>query len=186
MSRHYAGVVRAFRATSYSITLATNRFSLVFSSSSCFRRLASDRANPPYLAFSLLNVAGLSQCFRCSYAIGKPASRSLILLINWTSVKRLFLIRLSLQGWGDSTLKRGYFLGCKSDKKPSLAEASRASTLPSCQSSQSSASVRGPVGMCSSLFLAGMHVRTGRRGGDPLPRAGLSLIRKAMLWSWPA
>ncbi len=186
MSRHYASVVRAFRATSSSITCATNRFSSVFSSSSRFRRLTSDRANPPYLALSLLNVAGLSPCFRCSYAIGKPASRSLVLLINWTSVKRLFLIRLRLQGWADFTIKRGYFLGCKSDKEPSLAEASRASTLPSCQSFQSSASVRGPVGMCSSLFPAGIHVRTGRRGGDLLPRAELSLIRKAMLWSWPA
>jgi hypothetical protein len=89
-------------------------------------------------------------------------------------------------GLGRFYIKARLLSGMQVRQKTIPAEASRASTLPSCQSSQSSASVRGPVGMCSSLFLAGMHVRTGKRGGDPLPRAGLSLIRKAMLWSWPA
>jgi hypothetical protein len=44
---------RSFRTTLSSITSATRRFSLAFSSSSCFSRLASDQSIPPYLAFSL-------------------------------------------------------------------------------------------------------------------------------------
>jgi hypothetical protein len=44
---------RSFSTTLSSITSATKRFSLVFSSSSGFSRLASDKSIPYYLAFSL-------------------------------------------------------------------------------------------------------------------------------------
>src|SRR6202035_2163966 len=44
-------------AAASSICSARSFFSLAFSSSSCFRRLASETSMPPYLAFQLYSVA---------------------------------------------------------------------------------------------------------------------------------
>lgn len=87
---------QSLSTTLSSMTSATRSFSLAFSSSSCFRRLASDRSIPAYLAFSLLNVAGLRPCFRHSSGVGKPASCYLIIPIiapwgNGFSSSRLLL-----------------------------------------------------------------------------------------------
>jgi len=44
---------RSFSAALSSIASASSFFSFVFSSESCFSRLASETSRPPYLAFQL-------------------------------------------------------------------------------------------------------------------------------------
>src|SRR6195256_3923625 len=51
-------------AAASSICSAKSFFSRAFSSSSCFRRLASETSMPPYLAFQLYSVASETPCLR--------------------------------------------------------------------------------------------------------------------------
>jgi hypothetical protein len=53
-----------FNAAASSIASANSRFSLAFSSSSVFRRFASDTSRPPYLAFQLYRVPSEIPCLR--------------------------------------------------------------------------------------------------------------------------
>src|SRR5260370_6845747 len=55
-----------------SICSANSFFSLTFSSSSCFRRLASETFIPPYLAFQLYSVASETPCLRARSAVFPP------------------------------------------------------------------------------------------------------------------
>src|ERR1700737_2195567 len=64
------------RAAASSIYCASSFFSLAFSSSSCFRRLASGTSMPPYLAFQLYSVASETPCLRARSAVFAPASCS--------------------------------------------------------------------------------------------------------------
>src|SRR6266436_2216015 len=63
-------------AAASSICSARSFFSLAFSSSSCFRRLASETSMPPYLAFQLYSVASETPCLRARSAVFAPASCS--------------------------------------------------------------------------------------------------------------
>src|ERR1700688_4097329 len=63
-------------AAASSICSASNFFSLAFSSSSCFRRLASETSMPPNFAFQLYSVASETPCFRARSAVFAPASCS--------------------------------------------------------------------------------------------------------------
>src|ERR1700738_596045 len=63
-------------AAASSICSARSFFSLAFSSSSCFRRLASETSMPPYLAFQLYSVASETPCLRARSAVFVPASCS--------------------------------------------------------------------------------------------------------------
>src|ERR1700731_2702970 len=63
-------------AAASSICSANSFFSLAFSSSSCFRRLASETSMPPYLAFQLYSVASETPCLRARSAVFAPASCS--------------------------------------------------------------------------------------------------------------
>jgi len=67
---------------------ASSRFSLAFSSSSTFRRFASDTSRPPYLAFQLYSVASDIPYFRQSSAALAPASCSRKTPMICSSVKR--------------------------------------------------------------------------------------------------
>jgi hypothetical protein len=51
---------------------ASSFFSLLFSSSSAFRRLASETSMPPYLAFQLYSVASDTPCLRARSAVLAP------------------------------------------------------------------------------------------------------------------
>src|SRR6202041_1716489 len=63
-------------AAASNICSAKSFFSLAFSSSSCFSRLASETSMPPYLAFQLYSVASETQCLRARSAVLAPASCS--------------------------------------------------------------------------------------------------------------
>src|SRR6202041_3647200 len=63
-------------AAASNICSANSFFSLAFSSSSCFSRLASETSMPPYLAFQLYSVASETQCLRARSAVLAPASCS--------------------------------------------------------------------------------------------------------------
>lgn len=69
------------------------------------------RSIPPYLAFNLSNVVGLSPCLRHSSAVGSPACCSLIIPMICGSVKRLFLMSSAPTGWAGVTSQRGNFRG---------------------------------------------------------------------------
>jgi hypothetical protein len=77
------------RAASVSIASANSFFSLPFSSSRDFRRLASDTSMPPYLAFHLKNVALLIPYLRQTSAVSAPASCSRKIPMICSSVNRL-------------------------------------------------------------------------------------------------
>src|SRR5437763_14913486 len=64
------------RAAASSTCSANSFFSLAFSSSSCFSRLASGTSMPPYLAFQLYSVASETPCLRAKSAVFAPASCS--------------------------------------------------------------------------------------------------------------
>jgi len=55
--RHHFFPRRSFNATLSSIASASMRFSFVFSSSSAFRRLASETSMPPNLAFHFVDAS---------------------------------------------------------------------------------------------------------------------------------
>src|SRR3954462_14120910 len=63
-------------AAASSICPAKSFFSLAFSSSSSFSRLASETSMPPYLAFQLYSVASETPCLRARSAVFTPASCS--------------------------------------------------------------------------------------------------------------
>src|SRR5580693_9342709 len=63
-------------AAASSICSAKSFFNFAFSSSSCFRRLASETSMPPYLAFQLYSVASDMPCLRARSAVFAPASCS--------------------------------------------------------------------------------------------------------------
>src|SRR3984885_14688817 len=63
-------------AAASNICSANSFFSLAFSSSSCFRRFASETSMPPYLAFQLYSVASDTPCLRARSAVFTPASCS--------------------------------------------------------------------------------------------------------------
>ena len=66
----------SFSAALSSIDSARSFFSLRFSSSSAFSRLASETSSPPYLAFQLYSVASETPYLRARSAALAPASCS--------------------------------------------------------------------------------------------------------------
>src|SRR6202161_2390964 len=77
------------------ICSANSFFSLAFSSSSCFSRLASETSMPPYLAFQLYSVASETPCLRARSAVFAPASCSFKTPMICSSVNRTRFIRPS-------------------------------------------------------------------------------------------
>src|SRR5262249_34853661 len=78
-----------------SIVSASSFFSLLFSSSSAFRRRASETSMPPYFAFHLYNVALLMPCFRQTSSLLTPAScsRRIAMICSSLNLDR-FIVRL--------------------------------------------------------------------------------------------
>src|ERR1700722_17996387 len=83
-------------AAASNICSANSFFSLAFSSSSCFSRLASETSMPPYLAFELYSVASETQCLRARSAVFAPASCSFSTPMIRSSVNRARFICPSL------------------------------------------------------------------------------------------
>src|SRR6185436_10998219 len=82
----------SFSAALSSIVSASSRFSRRFSSSSVFRRFASDTCSPPYFAFHLYSVVSLIACCRHRSAPFAPAACSRRISMICSSVNRLFFI----------------------------------------------------------------------------------------------
>src|SRR5258708_35400387 len=70
-------------AAASSICSANSFFSLAFSSSSCFRRLASETSMPPYLAFQLYSVASETPCLRARSAVFAPDEQAIHGVAVW-------------------------------------------------------------------------------------------------------
>src|SRR3984957_4755922 len=83
-------------AAASNICSANSFFSLAFSSSSCFSRLASETSMPPYLAFELYSVASETPCLRARSAVFAPASCSFSTPMICSSVNRARFICPSL------------------------------------------------------------------------------------------
>src|SRR5690606_32834632 len=89
-------------AEASSIWSASSFFSLAFSSSSAFRRLASETSMPPYLAFQLYSVASEIPCLRARSSAFAPASCSRRTAMICSSVNLLLFICPSFKRGPDS------------------------------------------------------------------------------------